>query len=41
MLAGGRSSRLEGALRTGAALASIAVGCGLAWRIGASGGFGL
>ena len=41
VLAGGRSSRLEGALRTGAALASIAVGCGLAWRIGASGGFEL
>ena len=41
VLAGGRSSRLEGALRMGAALASIAVGCGLAWRIGASGGFQL
>ncbi len=41
VLAGTRSTRITAALRIGAALASITVGLGLAWRVGAASGLGL
>jgi hypothetical protein len=40
-LAGERSTRVTATLRVGAAVASISVGVGLAWRVSTASGFGL